>query len=363
MAKKPTPKPAANKAHAKKAAQAKAHTPSAPPKPTVSLKKTSPMPTAVPPIAANQVRRNALGRGLSALLGDAKTDNLESNYGTPSGQPAETPAARVSRIEEIAITSVEKNPFQPRLHFEPEALRELSDSIKAQGIIQPITVRRLAEGQYQLISGERRLQASKLAGLDTIPAYIRTANDEQMLEMALIENIQRADLNPIEVALGYQRLMEEVGLNMDQVGVKVGKNRATVNNYLRLLKLPAEIQAGLRDQTIQMGHARALITVEDPTAQLELFRAAVAGAWSVRRVEEEVRARLQPKPATEAKEPAATPATASSPREIQLRQLQRELEAKFESRVRIVETAPGNGEIRISYYNDDDFNRILEQLQ
>lgn len=322
------------------------------------------MPTAVPPIAANQVRRNALGRGLSALLGDAKTDNLESNYAAPGAAlPAEAPAARVSRIEEIAISSIEKNPFQPRLHFEPEALRELSDSIKAQGIIQPITVRRLAEGQYQLISGERRLQASKLAGLETIPAYIRTANDEQMLEMALIENIQRADLNPIEVALGYQRLMEEVGLNMDQVGVKVGKNRATVNNYLRLLKLPAEIQAGLRDQTIQMGHARALITVEDPTAQLELFRAAVAGAWSVRRVEEEVRARLQPKPAAEPKEPASTPATASSPREIQLRQLQRELEAKFESKVRIVETAPGNGEIRISYYNDDDFNRILEQLQ
>ncbi len=315
------------------------------------------------PVMAN-ARRNALGRGLSALLADAKTADAPTggeleHEARPEGSPAE----RVSRIEEVPISSVEKNPFQPRLHFEPEALRELADSILQQGIIQPITVRRLAEGQYQLISGERRLQASKLAGLDTIPAYIRLANDEQMLEMALIENIQRQDLNPIEVSLGYQRLMEECGLTMDQVGVKVGKNRATVNNYLRLLKLPPEIQAGLRDQAIQMGHARALITVEDPGLQLDLFRQAVAGAWSVRRVEDEVRLRLAPKPEAPKELPGMpAPAVAQSARQIQLQHVQRELESKLSTKVRIVESAPGDGEIRLSFYNEDDLNRLIELL-
>lgn len=311
-------------------------------------------------------RRNALGRGLSALLSDATSPQeaaANEAAAVAAAVAAATPVERVSRIEEIALTAIEKNPFQPRFHFEPEALRELADSILAQGIIQPITVRRLAEGQYQLISGERRLQASKLAGLEAIPAYIRLANDEQMLEMALIENIQRQDLNPIEVALGYQRLMEECGLNMDQVGVKVGKNRATVNNYLRLLRLPAEIQAGLRDQAIQMGHARALITVEDSAQQLALFRAAVAGAWSVRKVEEEVRAILQPKAEVTEVSSTASPATAQSPRHIQLQQVQRDLEAKFETKVRIAESTPGEGEIRISFYNEDDLNRLLESLQ
>lgn len=209
---------------------------------------------------------------------------------SPSSEKESTfSGAAVGSINEIRLDQIQVNPFQPRIHFDRTALEELSESIKVQGIIQPITVRKLSENEYQLISGERRFQASKLAGLETIPAYIRTADDQQMLEMALIENIQRENLDAIEIALSYQRLLEECDLKQEQLGERVGKNRTTVNNYLRLLKLPPAIQAGIRDKKISMGHARAIINIEDVDKQLHIYNKAVNEELSVRKVEQLVR--------------------------------------------------------------------------
>jgi ParB family chromosome partitioning protein len=209
-------------------------------------------------------KKKALGRGLSALLKDNETEEkLEVDVPVSAVlPPAPAAAPATGSINEIPIEEIEVNPFQPRTHFDQDALLELAESIKVHGIIQPITVRRLAPNQYQLISGERRFQASKLADLKTITAYIRSADDQQMLEMALIENIQRENLNAIEIALSYQRLISECNLKQDELGERVGKNRATVTNYLRLLKLPPDIQIAVRDNRISMGHARAIINVE-----------------------------------------------------------------------------------------------------
>jgi ParB family chromosome partitioning protein len=286
-------------------------------------------------------KRNALGRGLSALLSDSETIH------TPR-------MAQPDGISEIPVGNIEANPFQPRTHFDLVALEELADSIKVQGIIQPITVRKLGAGQYQLISGERRLQASKLAGLDTVPAYIRTANDEQMLEMALIENIQRQDLNPIEISMAYQRLMEELGLKQESLGEKVGKKRATVNNYLRLLKLPPEIQIGLRDAKISMGHARALINVEDSNRQLGIFRMAVEDELSVRKVEELVRELSVSKKQNDS--------NIKSSKSVHIQKLERDLEEKFGNRVIINQSTAGKGDLKITFDSREDLERILEIL-
>src|ERR1700679_4258916 len=210
-------------------------------------------------------KRNALGRGLSALLNDSENVLPNKSNKEVSSSPE---VNSLGSVNEIKLSEIEVNPFQPRTDFDEVALNELADSIKLQGLIQPITVRRVNAHSYQLISGERRLRASKLAGLTQIPAYIRTANDQQMLEMALIENIQRQDLNAIEVALSFQRMIEECSLKQEELGERVSKNRSTVTNYLRLLKLPPGIQASIRDGRISMGHARALIGVEDPAKQL-----------------------------------------------------------------------------------------------
>src|SRR6188474_798365 len=224
-------------------------------------------------------KKLALGRGLKSLLSDTPdTEQLD-----------ETAAPAASGMSEILVSEIEANPWQPRTDFNAEALKELSESIKVHGIIQPITVRRLNRNQYQLISGERRFQASKLAGLKTIPAYIRSADDQQMLEMALIENIQRENLNPIEISLSYQRLISECNLKQEELGERVGKNRSTVTNYLRLLKLPPDIQIALRDNKLSMGHARAIINVENPEEQLYIFKKALGEELSVRKVEELVR--------------------------------------------------------------------------
>jgi ParB family chromosome partitioning protein len=214
-------------------------------------------------------KKKALGRGLSALLSDTPEDEkLEVDV---PHSPATKP--NTDSINEISIEYIETNPFQPRTHFDQEALNELAESIKVHGIIQPITVRRLAHNQYQLISGERRYQASKLAGLKQIPAYVRTANDQQMLEMALIENIQRENLNPIEISLSYQRLLSECNLKQEELGERVGKNRSTVTNYSQTcLKLPPDIQIALRDNRLSMGHARAIINIDDPESQLFIFQ-------------------------------------------------------------------------------------------
>ncbi|HPQ58386.1 MAG TPA: ParB/RepB/Spo0J family partition protein, partial [Flavobacteriales bacterium] len=222
-------------------------------------------------------KKRGLGRGLSALLEDPGTDIT-----TRTGAPAPRVTGSVS---ELPIVQIEPNPFQPRTTFSPEALNELSSSIRQLGIVQPVTVRKVGVDRYQLISGERRFRASQLAGLEQIPAYIRVANDEAMLEMALVENIQREELDAIEVAISFQRLIEEVQLTQEQLSAKVGKDRTTISNYLRLLKLPPEVQLGLRQKQIGMGHARALINIGDPERQVALYRRIVESQLSVREVE------------------------------------------------------------------------------
>lgn len=227
-------------------------------------------------------QRKALGKGLSALL-----ESQETDITTKAAGDANSPV--LGSIGFLNIEQIEANPFQPRSHFEEEALQELSDSIKEHGIIQPVTVRKLGYDKYQLISGERRFRASQLAGLKEIPAYIRLADDQAMLEMALVENIQRENLDPVEIAISYKRLIDECNLTQEGLSQKVSKQRSTITNYLRLLKLPAEIQLGLRENTITMGHARALINVENKEAQLAIFKTIVEQDLSVRDTEELVR--------------------------------------------------------------------------
>lgn len=261
----------------------------------------------------------------------------------------------VSNIAEIPLSEIEVNPFQPRSHFDKEALEELAESIRVHGIIQPITVRRLTTNQYQLISGERRFQAAKIAGLTSIPAYIRAADDQQMLEMALIENIQRENLNAIEIALSYQRLLTECHLKQDELGDRVGKNRATVTNYLRLLKLPPDIQIAVRDNRLSMGHARAIINVENSDQQLYIFKKTLDEDLSVRKVEELVRSLSGRKTETMPQPPAA-----GTTKEIT--QLQSSLSSHFGTRV-VVKSDGRKGEIKIPFLSVEDLNRILDILK
>ena len=286
-------------------------------------------------------KKKALGRGLNALLSDSGSENNPSIGSLSRG------------INEISVDKVDVNPFQPREQFDKEALNELAESIKIHGIIQPITVRQLSVHQFQLISGERRLQASRLAGLKSVPAYIRTADDQQMLEMALIENIQRENLNAIEIALSYQRLITECKLKQEELGDRVGKNRSTVTNYLRLLKLPPDIQIGLRDQTISMGHARAIISIEDPVHQLAVFAQIVKDQLSVRQVESLVR-KLG---STESKPKSSKKGSDNT----EIVQLQSKLTSHFGSRIKVT-TDGKKGEIKIPFVSVDDLNRILEIL-
>ncbi len=291
-----------------------------------------------------------LGRGLGALLQDSDSVNAPR---TPTARP--TPFETISAMNEIDVNLIEANPFQPRSKFDQEALQELADSIRVQGIIQPITVRQISKDKYQLISGERRLQASKSIGMGKIPAYIRTANDQQMLEMALIENIQRENLNAIEIALSYQRLMHECSLKQEELGERVGKNRTTVNNYIRLLKLPPVIQAALRDNQISMGHARAIITIDSPDIQLKIFKKIIEEGWSVRKVEEEVR---------KLSLVAETPEKERRPQTIkqEIRSLQFRLSSFFGSKVSIKSDDSHKGEIKIPFTSQEELDRILDTL-
>jgi ParB family chromosome partitioning protein len=295
-------------------------------------------------------KKKALGRGLSALLSDSQDERSEVDITSP----ASVSVVRTSNLDEIPVEEIETNPFQPRQHFDQEALKELSESIKVHGIIQPITVRKLADHQYQLISGERRFQASKIAGLKSLPAYVRTANDQQMLEMALIENIQRENLNPIEISLSYQRLISECHLNQEELGERVGKNRTTVTNYLRLLKLPPDIQIALRDNKISMGHARAIINIDDPGSQLFIFKKIVSDDLSVRAVEQMAREITQgSKISPEIK-------TQDTPKEVH--QLQSRLSSHFGTKV-TVKSDGKKGDIRIPFLSVEDLNRILDILK
>ena len=292
-------------------------------------------------------KKTGLGRGLSALLNDA--DEM------PRSEIASGISA--SHINNILISQVQVNPYQPRSDFDQEALQELSESIKLQGLIQPITVRRLGTSgnTYQLISGERRLRASRLAGITEIPAYIRTANDQQMLEMALIENIQREDLNALEVALSFQRMLEECNLKQEELGDRVSKNRSTVTNYLRLLKLPPAIQLSIRLNRISMGHARALLGIDGVDKQLFIHKEIIAKGLSVRKVEELVREIQNIK----IKKPQLTKNGGVS---FQYQKIQDDLASKFATRVTLKVQGQGKGAIEIPFTSEDDLSRILELL-
>ena len=293
-------------------------------------------------------KKTGLGRGLRALLDDK--DIPENDR-----QQISNESSSLGSISFVKISQVEVNPFQPRSDFDAEAMDELAASIKLQGLIQPITVRRVGNNSYQLISGERRLRASKLADLTEIPAYVRSANDLQMLEMALIENIQRENLNAIEVALSFQRMIDECNLKQDELGDRVSKNRSTVTNYLRLLKLPPVIQASIRDKEISMGHARALVSVESSDKQLYIYQQIMNRGFSVRKVEEIVR-RIQKGPG---------PKSAGLKKEgvsFQYMKIQDDLASKFGTNVKLKMRQKGTGSIEISFLSDDDLNRILEML-
>lgn len=287
-------------------------------------------------------KKNALGRGLGALI--------ESQETTPKAAPTQKEVK--SGVAEIEVNKIEANPYQPRTIFDEEALNELADSIKEIGIIQPITVRKGSDDTFQLISGERRLKASKIAGLKKVPAYIRIADDQNMLEMALVENIQREDLDAIEVAISYQRLMEECELTQEGLSKRVGKKRATVTNYMRLLKLPAEIQLGIKEKKLSMGHARTLVNIEDPKTQISIFHDILYQDLSVRKVEELVRKLNQPK---EEKLPEKeAPDTGK-----EYKDLQSHLSAFFDSTVKFKRNNKGKGEIVIPFKTDDDLERII----
>lgn len=289
-------------------------------------------------------KKTGLGRGLGALLEDSDEKKEISGSG----------ATIRGAINEIPINQIEVNPFQPRTDFNEEALNELAESIRVQGIIQPITVRALSENEFQLISGERRLQASKRAGLEAIPAYIRTADDQQMLEMALIENIQRENLNAIEIALSYQRLLSECDLKQEQLGDRVGKNRTTVNNYLRLLKLPPDIQIALRDNQLSMGHARAIVNIENVDQQLDIFKKTIKEQLSVRKVEQLVRD-LNSKKTDEPK--------AKEQVNPEIAKLQDKLTSHFGTKIQVKANKENKGEIKIPFMSADELDRILELLK
>lgn len=300
----------------------------------------------------NSKKRTGLGRGLGALLEDSDGGGLQGRHPSDFAGSLEG----VNLMDEISLDLIETNPFQPREYFAPEALQELAESIRVQGIIQPITVRKVSAKKYQLISGERRFQASKLAGLKTIPAYVRMADDQQMIEMALIENIQRENLNAIEIALSYKRLMEECDLKQEDLGARVGKNRSTVTNYMRLLKLPPHIQVAIRDNKLSMGHARCLVSLEDTTLQNALFQKAVSEDWSVRRLEDAVRQ------SGNIDIPSSSTATTRvSAQELQA--WQSTLKSFFNTPVALKINEKGEGEIKLSFKTKEELLTILNKVQ
>jgi len=299
-------------------------------------------------------RKTGLGKGLGALL---QGDDLQvtKNAGKADSVAKENTNTAAGSINFIKVSQVAVNPFQPRTDFDEQALQELSESIKAQGLIQPITVRQVGKNEYQLISGERRLRAAKIAGIDDIPAYVRTANDQQMLEMALIENIQRENLNAIEVALSFQRMIEECNLKQEELGERVSKNRSTVTNYLRLLKLPPVIQAGIRDGQISMGHARALINVGEVEKQLYVYQEIIDKGLSVRMAEilvRNIQQQSKPKKAPVGKQ-----------LDFQYQKIEDDLASRFSTRVKLnLKNNRGKGAIEIPFESEDDLSRILELL-
>lgn len=282
---------------------------------------------------AAQKKYGSLGRGLDALI---STDTVKTEGS--------------SSISEIAISKIKANPNQPRREFDPEALSELAESIKEIGIIQPITLRKMEDGTYQIIAGERRFRASQLAGLTTVPAYIRTADDENVMEMALIENIQREDLNAMEIALAYQHLLEEYDLTQERLSERVGKKRTTIANYLRLLKLPAQIQMALKNRELDMGHARALLSLDNPVEQIQLFQDIQVLGYSVRKVEEIVKKSKAPKKSKDGKAAG----------EFDL--LKKHLSTFFQTDVQLTCSPKGKGKIAITFKDEAELERIISLL-
>ncbi|QED37396.1 ParB/RepB/Spo0J family partition protein [Antarcticibacterium arcticum] len=296
---------------------------------------------------AKATKKQALGRGLSALLKDPDHD-IKSAEDKNADK-------LVGHIVELELTSIEVNPFQPRTSFNEESLRELASSIKELGVIQPITVRKLDFNKFQLVSGERRFRASKLIGLETIPAYIRIANDQESLEMALVENIQRQDLDPIEISLSYQRLIDEINLTQEQLSERVGKNRSTIANYLRLLKLDPIVQTGMRDGFLSMGHGRALINIEDPQMQLDIYERILERSLSVRDTEKLVRELNGDDAAKPAKKAKALPT--------EFKKGIREFSDYLGAKVDIKVAGKGKGKLIIPFNSEEDYNRIKKLIQ
>ncbi len=303
--------------------------------------------------------KKVLGRGLGAFFpeyddeGEQAKEKKSGEGQEGDGSPYVEPQKRVNIVLHVPVDNIRPNPHQPRKEFNEERLEELANSIEAHGLIQPITVRYIGEKRFELISGERRLRASKLAGLEEIPSYIREVNDDDIISYALIENIQREDLNPIEVAMGYQRLVEEAGYTQAEVAERVGKNRSTVTNMLRLLNLPAFVQAGLRDQKISMGHARALLSIEDEEDQEEVYNKIIDKGYSVRKTEKVIR-NLNKDQEKKSDEKDTTDKERAFLKEISNR-----LRSTLSTKVNIKSKKNG-GEIRIEYYSDEELDRLLD---
>jgi len=292
---------------------------------------------------AKSNQKQVLGRGLSAILNDP--DNLTKSINDKNANET------IGKIIDLPLENIITNPKQPRTHFNEEALKELSNSIQELGIIQPITVRKVNKNNYQLISGERRYRASKMAGIKSIPSYIRVANDNELLELALVENIQRKDLDPIEIGLSYKRLIDEINLTQDQLSNRVGKKRSTITNYIRLLKLDPIIQTGIRDKFISMGHGRALVNVENNKEQIELYKKIVKKSLSVREVEKLVQA-LRSK--------TSKNTIYSSPF---ISQTALDLEKFFETPVKVISNSEGKGFLKINFESQEKLQHILNKVK
>lgn len=302
-----------------------------------------------------KVKKPALGQGLKALLENAATDITSK----------ENAQAVLGNIAMVRVSSIEANPFNPRTNFEEDALEELAASIKEHGIIQPLTVRKMGVDKFQLISGERRFRASQLAGLEEVPVYIRLANDQAMLEMALVENIQREDLNAIEVALSYERLIQECNLTQEELSQKLSKSRSSITNFLRLLKLPAAIQGGIRDGLISMGHARALVSAGDENRQIALYEATVEEQWSVRQLERIIKEGIDPEEAKSqgnSEVPKSRERVESAPITLDQDQFRHVLAERISAKIDIKKAGNGTGKLIINFNSDNDLNRIFELL-
>ena len=294
-------------------------------------------------------KKRALGKGLSALLKNPDTDITTNDSIADTNQV-------VGSVSEIKIEQIEVNPFQPRTDFDQDALQELAISIKELGIIQPLTVRKLGYDKFQLISGERRFRASQLAGLKTVPVYVKIANDQAMLEMALVENIQREQLNPVEIALSYQRLLDECKLTQEKMSERVGKKRSTITNYLRLLKLPAEILAALRDESISMGHARALVNVKNQDTQINIFRDALNNGFTVREIEQIV------KDFGDSSYTKTSRNRSKTLPSFEHQKLANDISNKIGKDVKLKVSKSGKGKIEIPFNSNDDLHQIISQL-